>query len=106
MTTKALDLFVREIMDTKANTTSMGGASTGVLGVTDTAEQTLHLLKKSALLFATEYRKDKPNKTVLSGYAGDIEGALQTLLVFSAIGNDTFEHCVSQLDALVKSLKG
>lgn len=97
-----LNRFLEEIMAINTGFIGMGSASAGIIGATNSNDESLNNLRKHALEFANEYTDPKPNANKLNALSQELEGSLRTVKVFHAISDDKFDHLVSSLDALME----
>jgi hypothetical protein len=104
MNSSALHSFVHSIMDIKATTIGMGGASAGVLGMSAFGDRTTYDIKAKVIAFADGYRKTKPDKKAVTKTAQEIEGLLQGLTTLSVISEKTCESLTIDLQNLMADL--
>ncbi len=78
----------------------MNGAGAGIMGSSGVEFDVVQNLQKSALQFATEYRKSSPNQAILREATARLSGALQTLGVLSILSEQETNDLMQQLHRL------
>lgn len=94
----SLDSFLNHIM--AINTTPMGGAMAGILGASGTGTDTINSLKKTALQFANDYSKPKPNQNELDKLEQEIVGYLQILQLTYTLSEDRAQALMDEIQTL------
>jgi len=98
-----LNSFIEQIMKVEAGYAGMGGASTGILGMSGTNGQIVLNLRRDAIAFATEYVQHNQNKAQLNTLAQQLEGSLQTVKLVDGISDDKLKLFVDELHDLVSN---
>lgn len=82
----------------------MNGAGAGIVGSSGIEFGVVQNLQKSALQFATEYRKSSPNQAILRESKAQLGGALQTLNVLSILSEQETNKLLQQLHDLLPEI--
>ncbi len=75
----------------------MNGAGAGIIGSSGVEFGVVQELQKSAVQFATEYRKSSPDQTTLQGAAAQLSGALRTLGILGTLSDQETNELMQQL---------
>jgi hypothetical protein len=95
-----LESFLKKIMEIRNY--AMGGAVAGIIGSPEASDSVINTLKRTAVIFAQEYREPEPDEKRLEQLADEISGLLQTLRVTSTLSEKTVAELHDELDALTK----
>ena len=79
----------------------MGGAAAGILGSSGADSDVLNKLKKTALVFASEYNKPTIDRAILERLSNEIDGLLQTLQVVNTLSEEDGHKLIEQLQNLM-----
>lgn len=93
-----IDVFLQSIM--KIKVTRMGGASPGIFGQVGTDGDLVNSLKRSAITFATEYRKPESNKDEVPRLSNEVEGYLRSLVLTNTLSENEVDELLDKLYSL------
>jgi hypothetical protein len=93
-----VDAFLQSIM--KIKVTRMGGASPGFFGQVGTDGDLVNSLKRSAIAFATEYRKPGSNKNEVLRLSNEVEGFLHSLILTNTLSENEVDELLDKLYSL------
>lgn len=75
-------------------------SSAGFFGAAASQDSMIETLKRSVLVFASEYSKSTPNKARLAELADEVEGGLQGVRAISSIDDKKLDELLSELHDL------
>lgn len=84
----------------RINVLRMGGAGPGILGSSGADGEVVHNLKKSAIAFASEYRKPQTNQAELERLTNEVAGSFQTLNLMNTLSDEETNKLLDQLQGL------
>ena len=102
MSSSSLDSFIERVM--RIRVLRMNGAGAGIIGSSSVEFGVVQELQKSALQFATEYRKPSPDQATLRETTAQLSGVLQMLGVLSILSEQETNELVQQLHELFATI--
>lgn len=99
MASPNLNLFIARIM--RIDVLRMGGASAGIIGSAGGDTDTVNNVKKTAIVFASEYSKSSPDQDELTRLSQEIIGFLQILQLTYTVSEDEVNGLMDELQMLM-----
>lgn len=93
-----LEHFLESIM--QINVIHLGGARAGIIGSSDVNNMTVNDLRKSAIAFAKEYQKQRPNHTKLTQNSKQVQGHLLSLQLTNTLSENKVRALIDELEKL------